>query len=356
MCNDINNVGMSMEQNEVRNAIMAESENPFKCNIGVVPPVRPLTKETAPGIKVQTAGVGNLGDAEKAVEPTAGEVLDLSGQMPYEDIQAVKAEFPDFESMLPEEDVAVNVYEEGEEDACAKMKALNYFSPVRGMANIRNIFNDKLYAQVCVDEELNRTVEFCQQYQDGSFSPVIKLPQSEMRIAARAHFEVSEIKESALRNEVAKFVVKAYKDYYGKTPSGEELDIVEVLNVLYYAIPQLPVKNSVPAELSGEALYRMMLLYISDCEFYPAWQKSSYYLLDAEGIEKLAHKMKMKRLELLRQLDKHNFLYRTPSSDGYQTNVRIKEPDGGTSTEWFYCIYKLKFFAGIKEKERKFDF
>lgn len=283
-----------------------------------------------------------------------GEVLDMSSQMSYEDIEVRKTMCPSFSSLVLKEEKAECTDEEMA--AFSKMQELGFFSPIYGMANIRQVFNDRLYAQVYVDEELNRTVEFCQQYRDGNFSPVIKLPQSEMRIAARTHFESKEIKEPALRNEVAKFVVKTHKDYYGKTPCGEELNVLEVLNVLYYVMPQLPVKRAVSKVLDRKAFYRLLMLYVDTYDMYPMCKQKSYYLLDAEGIEQLACKMGMKRLELLRQLDKYNFLYRTESSEGYQTNVRLKGYDGKSFTEWFYCIYKLKFFAGFEEKEQKFDF
>lgn len=94
-------------------------------------------------------------------------------------------------------------------------------------------------------------------------------------------------------------------------------------------------------------------------------KRKAYYGLDIGGIEYLAHKMKMKKVDLLSKLKEYNFLYLTKSSRGYQTNVRFKiEPHerevlekGDPSlvgkdyaTEWMYCIYKMEYLGNAIEE------
>lgn len=288
-----------------------------------------------------------FGDAKRGITETKNKIL-------LENIVVKEAEYPSFASMVLKEESADDI--ESEDEVYTKLQRLGYFSPARGMANIGQVFDDTLYANVFVDEKGIRYIKFCQKYADGSFSPVIKLPQAGLGIAAQYHFNSKSVTEPAIRSKVASFIVEAYSEYYGKIMSGEELNLKDVLNVLYYTMSKLPVKMDVPKELSAEQFYRQILRHIVDIQAWVIFPHKSYYMLDGEGIEKLAHGMDMSRHELLRQLKKHDFLYLTESSDGYQTNARFTDKDGSSFTQWIYCIYKLKFFAGIEEKKEKVDF
>lgn len=277
------------------------------------------------------------------------EVRGKEPQISYDKIEVVKMDFPNFASMVLEEEAADDSQEES--DVCARLRELDYFSPVRGMANIRQVFDDKLFAQIYVDEKSMRFVEFCQKNNDGTYSPMIRLPQAGMRMAAQYHFTSKGIAEPAIRSRVAAFIVGACDEYYGKSPFEEEMDIAQILNVLYRVMPKLPIKPEVPMKQGPEEFYRRVLRNIGDLQTMILFPHESYYMFDEDGIEKLAYRMDMKRLELLRQLKKYDFLYLTDSSDGYQTNARFTDKDGKSFTQWVYCIFKLQFFAGIEEKK-----
>lgn len=268
-----------------------------------------------------------------------------------DDIEVGEVEAPDFASMVPEEERAIDIEDDAED--YRKLREMDYFSPVRDMVNIRKVFNDRLYAQIYVDSNKMRYIRCCQKYADGTFSPIIQLPQSGMRMAARYHFSSKNIQEPMLRSRVAQFVMNAYDEYYGKFPLDEELDIVEILNVLYSVMPKLPVNAEIPSELSAEDLYRSILQHIGDIQAWALYTHKSYYILDNEGIVKLAREMGMPKIDLLKQLKKYGFLYTQKSSEGYQANARFTAPDGTSFTERVYCIFKLKFFAGIEEKPRE---
>lgn len=245
---------------------------------------------------------------------------------------------------VPEEDKAEECEAPGE---FQKMREKGFFSPVRGMANIQNVLGGKIYAQLYEDSRGMRFVEYCQKYGDGTFSPKMRLPQADMRIAERFGFVSKDIPEAKVRNRVASFIIKALDEYEGTFRGEEEelLEVVDILNVLVRAMKSLPVHAEEPEEMEPEEFYRSVVHHIE--ERPSLWQKEhkSYYVLDEDGLGSVAKLMRMKPRELLRKLDKHGFIYRAKSSKGYQTNVRFRMEDGTSFTDWMYCIYRLQYFV-----------
>lgn len=277
--------------------------------------------------------------------------------LPLDDIQIEMVRLPEFASMVPEEETAAA---DAEEDNYAKLKEQGYFSPVRGMANILNVLNNSLYAKIHTDKDGMRQIAYCQRYKSGEFSQMMKLSQADMMLASKYQFLSKGIEESAIRRKVSRFVLDAINDYNGKFSGGHEdrLEVIDIMNALYAVKSGLPVDKDENSELSAEEFYRQVEHHVKDIEAYRIFPHKSYYMLDNTGIEKLAYLMGMNETELLRKLDRHGFLYLTNSSRGYQTNARFHNDDGTSFTQWVYCIYKLKFLAGITETEKneKFDF
>lgn len=274
-----------------------------------------------------------------------------------DDIQIEKVRLPEFASMVLEEEAAADM----EEDNYAKLRERGYFSPVRGMVSIQNALNNSLYAKIHTEKDGMRQIVYCQRYKSGEFSQMMSLSQADMMLASKYKFLSKDIQESAIRSRVSRFVLNAIGDYNGKFSGESEdcLEVIDIMNVLYAIMPKLPVDQDETDELSAEEFYRQVEHHVQDIEAYTIFPHKSYYKLDESGIEKLAHLMGMRKKELLGNLKKHGFLYLTKSSRGYQTNARFPGNDGKKFTEWVYCIYKLKFFAGIAETEKEnetFDF
>lgn len=267
-----------------------------------------------------------------------------------EDIQIKKVESVDFAAFVLESEMADDRVEE--EDTHRKLRELGCFSPVRGMANIQNILGDVMYARIYRDETKKQYLEFCQKYRDGRYSPVMRLPQSGMLMAARYNFVSKEIAEATIRNRVAKFVMMVCEEYDSKFcgDMNELLDIVDVLNVLFKSMSQLPVYAEESSEIDAAELYRRIEQHAAEFEGWKLYEHSSYYMFDDEGIQKLAHAIGMKKLDMLKQMKKNGFLYLTGSSSHYQTNARFTGHDGESFTEWVYCVYKLGFLAGVVQK------
>lgn len=264
--------------------------------------------------------------------------------------------FPDFQSLVLPDEKAEKLT--GDWDSVAKYRELGFFSPVRGMANISNRLNGKIYAKIHEAEKGQRYVEYAQKYINESFSPRMSLSQAGMRIAAQYNFSSKGIPEAKLRNKISNFILEANDDYYGKFKGvlADELNIEDILNVLYSALPFLPVQIDGMQELEEETFYQLLDFHINNNIPYLSITKGckSYYPLDEECLETIANNMQMKKRELLKKLKQYDLLYLTPSSKGYQTNIRLKYSNGSTYTEWRYCIYKLSFFANIKEDTSRF--
>ncbi len=268
------------------------------------------------------------------------------------DIQIVNVELTDFASKVLESERAVDP--EGEEDY-KKLEELGVFSPVRGMVNITNVLDDALFARLYRNECRRQFIEFCQRYKDGRYSPIMQLPQAGLMMAARYRFLSKGIEEPTIRSRVAQFLLSVWDEYYSKFCGGldESLDITAVLNVLYAAMPHLRVYEEIPDEMSSAELYRLIEHYAPDLEAWKVLEHASYYMLDEDGINKLACQIGMKRLEMLKLMKKYGFLYLTKSSRGYQTNARFTNTDKTTYTNWVYCIFKFQYLAGIAEKKKK---
>ncbi len=269
------------------------------------------------------------------------------------DIQIVNVELPDFASKVIESERAVDP--EGEDEDYKRLEEMGVFSPVHGMVNIKNVLDDALFARLYRNELQRQFIEFCQQYKDGRYSPVMQLPQAGMMMAARYRFLSKGIEEPTIKNRVAQFLLSVCEEYYAKF-SGEieeALDVTDVLNVLYAAMPHLPVYKEPPKEMDAKELYRLIELYTPNLEAWKVLEHDSYHILDETGINKLANQIGMGKLEMLKLLKKYGFLYLTKSSRGYQTNARFTNTDKTTYTNWVYCIFKFQYLAGIAEKKKK---
>lgn len=282
---------------------------------------------------------------------------DFTSMVP-EDEQAVDTKLTLFgvstdnilENWIPDEEKGVLCLDED----CAMVEArrLGLFSPAASMANIASSVTDKLYAIIRTDEKGRRYFEYCQQYEDGSFSPMMQVAQADLYLAASYGFLSRNITERKLRNRVENFLTRAYEDYMGKFTGEELLDVSQILQILFLARRELPVDMSSVSEFSRENFYKQVLkeaLFLTNSEL----PRKSYFAFDDRDITFLAERLGMKKFEFLRKLKEFNLLYLTGASRGYQTCVRFKidaeDSDSGKEesyTEWRYCIFRFDNLKG----------
>lgn len=255
------------------------------------------------------------------------------------------------ETLVPKDEQGLCT--DNEEDTFFEAERQGYISPVAGMARIENALDGLIYACVRVNDKGDRTIVFCQQYGDGSFSPRIRVEQSDLLLYAMS-FRTGDKSLIAKANAI---LSKAYKDYFGKFSGDIILDMADILRVLVKAVGKLPVYHDTINIMDNPSmLYREIIKLIQGKDqtftlpYGECVERKSYYCLLEEHIDALAQHLRVKRMALLKKLDEYHFLYLTPSSQGYQTKVRFPASDGNPSNiEWTYCLYKLDYFAQQKQ-------
>lgn len=233
-----------------------------------------------------------------------------------------------------------------------KIRKLGIFDPTRNMAHINNALGNMFSARTYVDEKGLRYIEYVQRYSDGTFSPVMTIPQACIKIAVKYQFDFKEIKECGFRRVMENFVTEATINYAGRFrgPSEDEMDMQDILNTFCAVLELLPVVSDYKIQLTGEDFFYYLNNHIYELSYYHLFSNyKSYFPLTDSALSELAELMDMPKGHLLKKLKDEDLLYLTPSSRGYQTNVRIKSNNGKKETEWRYCIYKLAYFAEVDE-------
>lgn len=116
---------------------------------------------------------------------------------------AVVVNTPSYASLVPEEEQADDTALSSE---YAEALVQGVFSPASGMAQIQNALDGKLYAAISVDEKGDRTIEFCQKYDSGEYSPKVTVPLADLRFAAMYNFIPEGIPVPRMKARLAKFL------------------------------------------------------------------------------------------------------------------------------------------------------
>lgn len=343
-----NNIKINMENNIKEDATMENGTSKNNMEAEVMATINAESKKEAGTMR-------NSANNKKVTATMGNSNMQMAAMMPEDELAVVGGlelftpNIPDFKSLVLPDEAADELV--GKENSIARYRELNFFSPVRGMVNISNRLDGKIYARINEEEKGRRKIEYIQKYADNSYSPIMSLSQASMRLAAKEDFTSENIRERRIRNKIAGFLLEANEEYYGKFRGvlADELEVTDILNVLYEALPHLPVNSDSVTELPEETFYQLVDTQINNLSSATVFEHKSYYSFGEEEFEALANSMGMKKLELLKKLKQYGFLYLTPSSKGYQTNVRVKTGAGEKSTYWRYCIYKLSYFADIKD-------
>lgn len=282
---------------------------------------------------------------ERAVEGTAIDINSASNV----DVVLVKAP----KDIVCEEERAVVMANHGSNEFEIANK-LGLITSVSGMGNLKGVFGDRVYAHIIENENGERYIEFCEQYENGQYTPRFKIAQDDLIMAAKCGFQPQTIsKESSLahiKSGVIKFMTKLEREYYRKHSGNQMHDIVQILITLCGVLNKLPVEKEIP-EIDA-ATFSNSVLETIDRYIFNDFQHKSYYALCDDEIHTIAEHLEMKRIELLKRLKQYGLLYLTPSSMGYKTNVRLKcYGSTKTYTEWRYCIYNLEYLNTLKEKQ-----
>lgn len=259
------------------------------------------------------------------------------------------------DELLPEEERAViekteddevDKYQEAEDQGC--------FSIVNGMARIENVLDNQIYASVEVGKTGERTISFCQQYENGEFSPMVRVRQSDLLMAAACNFLEDKKGIPAVNARAKRFIMNCYADYLGKFAGEAPLDISMILKILVLVRNSLPTYYEKQDILSTpKALYQETVNIILGKgqyqRMYSYLDRKAYFGLDREQFEWLATDLNTDCHVLARKFKEYGFLYLTDASVGYQTKVWIGSspmPEFKTpSYQNLYCILKLDYIS-----------
>lgn len=251
-----------------------------------------------------------------------------------------------YQQMLSADDLAV---EPVMPDELLKATKKGLLSPAIGMARMTNTLGGRFFARICVDEQQRRRIEFCQQYENGLFSPKIVMKQSSFLQAVQNNFGTAKISQRKLKNTVEKFVFDLCCECLDKFDGAMTFDVVEVLKALAKCYGQLPICVDSNGELSPGELYMSIISVLQETNSEDdddlLQGHKSYYPLRDDDVKYIAERLDMPKISLLKKLKEYSFLYLTPSSRGYQTNIRLhsNDEDVETRTEWRYCLFRFKY-------------
>lgn len=264
-------------------------------------------------------------------------------------ITATPSSMEGLEQFIDEDERAVDL---GRNDKFQEMMKRAEPSPASGMAQIGSALCDCLFGSVYENEKGVRFVDFCQRYQNGSFSPRMRVEQSELLTLASCE-RLGDTADKGTKQKKAKILSKAGKEYLGKFRGEpmELIDIEQILLRLINALTALPIYSDDDRELRRAEFYRQVVEIVSGFQLQRLYPHKSYFALTEEEVMEATQRMGMQKLAFLKKLKDFGFLYLTPSSKGYQVCIRSGYQAGETHTEWRYCIFKFSWFAGMDENE-----
>lgn len=223
-------------------------------------------------------------------------------------------------------------------------------SPAYGMVHIESGICDSLLASIYEDANGVRYIDCCQQYQDGGFSPRMRLAQSELLSFAKFE-KAGNTADKGTKQRATRILNKTEEEYNSKFCGNpfELIDTRQILLCLITALALLPVYSDDDRQLKRIEFYRQLVEVVKGFQLQMLYPHKFYYSLSEEEVMEAAQRMGMQRFAFLKKLKEYGFLYLTASSVGYQTAVREKYNDNKPC--WRYCIFKFSQLAGIDEDE-----
>ena len=181
------------------------------------------------------------------------------------------------------------------------------FSSAAGMARIDHVLDGKLFAAIRVDDQGNRMIEFCQQYDGGEFSPKVTVSQADLRFAAMNNFVPDGIPVPRMKARLGKFLEQVTTDYFGRVPGGTVYPPIDILSALVTVIDQLPEFRANGDGWTAETLYAAVMDMVNGVTTPPitpfGYHKAFMAFADFQ-IEAMAQHLEMKSgRELLKLLD-----------------------------------------------------
>lgn len=304
--------------------------------------------------------------AEKTFASNFGDIADLIPEDEQAETKLSLKEKPliiskviepleDVMSEIPEEDLGQ--VEEKYSVELSEAQACGCFDQVLGMTGFVINGGGKIFLRIRVNSRGERSIEYCQKYDDNSYSAKMAISQSDFMWVLASYSDPKKIEKARLEKKVKNILMEISNDYLNKLVFPSEFIpmsyIIQLISRQY---------NNLRVESDGEVskldhpdkLYSHIIAFIKR-EGYDtlANEHKAYYTLDKNMIDAMAENLGVSTCQLLKKMKEYRFLYLTESSEGYQTCVRMKS-DGEffpkNHTEWHYCVLKLDYLAKKREQ------
>ena len=209
-----------------------------------------------------------------------------------------------------------------------------------------------IFAYVEEDEKANREIIFCQKYLDGTFSRKLSILQADVFTIMLAN------KDKQMESRADKACLKIGLEYVNSF-CGNPDDLISVKNVVKMVAEQiqfLPVYHDDLTEVERVGFYQSLVGMIKGMTSQVLNDHRAYYPLSTEDMEYITRNLGTTKVKLLKSLKKYDLLYLTPSSKGYQTNVRLNGMGEDSFTTWRYCILRDEALENDEDLEYSYDF
>ncbi len=204
------------------------------------------------------------------------------------------------------------------------------------------------------DEEADRKISFCQQYEDGTFSKILTISQADVITIIMAGNESDIFTQSRAEKICVKLGLKYANSFFGTRK--DVMTIREIVEMIAGELSYIPVYRDDLTEVERVEFYQKLVSRIKVMTSQVLNDHKAYYPISTEDLKYLARNMGMSKVDLLKKLKKYGMLYLTPSSKGYQTNVRLNGTGEDSFTTWRYCILRDDDLENDEDLASGYDF
>lgn len=278
-------------------------------------------------------------------------ILSNSTQDAVVDSDMVDVELVGVNDFTPDNEKAVEAVEAEKALYLAALEQ-GHFSPVIGMALIKGVCDDKLYAGLEIDEHGCRIVQLIQKLSNGSYTPKFSIRQSDLVILMRHGNDLSNATKT-IKTLLTNFLKEFTTTYYNSTNITDIYDVSDIFKAVVWALPKLPLMVTNATSNDPREFYIKLIDVLYDTSpFVVKDSPKSYFILDESEMDELARALDMTKQRLLCYLREYGFLYLTESSLKYK--VRVRDKLG--CLRWAYCIKRLSYLdnsdADLESRER----
>ena len=266
------------------------------------------------------------------------------------------------DALIPVEELGMEAVEE---NMYAEAEAQGFFSETIGMSRVETEDGLAFYASIHQNKEGHISYELRLQLPNGDVSPKIIICHEYLVLAVSSNFNPKTISEPKLRNGMNTFIADIVLKCLGMGICCRTRGVYNILETMLHYKNNLPFYSELNEKLARMNFYKDVVAAIHGREpFKPIMasylgRAKSYYPLASDEMDYIALQFNLTATELAKKLYRFGFLYRKPTSTGYQVKIRIFTDEeakemGVSPCDNCYCIRKLDN-ASLQSLQQRLD-